>query len=82
MIKLLKEDYVYQHMIMSRNVEWNLRHHTGIKQHLTSVKTSDGSRTADFMLLANSEESVFLEGCGLDLSEVYCDYFIVELEKL
>ncbi len=70
--KLLHEDYVCQHLQLSGSHYWALTHHTGITLNKTS---HDG----DFMLLANSTEITFLEGCGLDLSECYADYFIVHL---
>ena len=72
--KLLHTESVYQHIEMSNSHWWALTRHTGITLH-------DTSTSGDFMLLANTGECNFLKGCGLDLSDICCDYFIVHMEK-
>ena len=66
MTRLLNTVSVYQHIEISGSHWWTLTRHTGITLHGTNT-------SGDFMLLANKEECNFLEGCGLDLSDVCCD---------
>ena len=72
--KLLQQEGYYRHIFMSYDDAYALCD-TEIQRHTTKTK-------GDFMLLGNECEIKYLESCGLDLSEVFTDYFIVHVEVI
>ena len=73
MAKLLKQKDVYQYIELTEEECTFLTQRPDIKPH--------DSNAGDFMLLANYQESLFLRACGLNLDDVWCDYYIITVEE-